>query len=386
MLGLLYFCFFSYSATFAENVPNTQNDETSSLDSRVCALFAGAVPLPCAAASRLIFPPCSPYGRYSAFFCAMVERRKAVLPRCRRSRLPSLRRMYAIGRMTWTTNIAKAAISVSLRFSRSGIVAYAHSGRNCSAKTLDSSAHGMSIAFCQKRDLYLEMRPALSSGADRAKAMLWRDGAFENVNFASVLGMLFQPEDSTLRRDTVFATTFPTSAVTEPLSGEVVNMEREGAFASAKAVSTRRYPLTKTSLADMRQIKDADELRLLRKAIDITLSGHREAITQKSQRRLNMKSKPQWKALSSGWERKMWGMVLSLARGRILVFCIIHLVAVRAEAGEVLLMDCGAEYHGYTADITRTVPVSGKFRPNSVEIYTLVYNARKPLSKNTARA
>ncbi len=44
---------------------------------------------------------------------------------------------------------------------------------------------------------------------------------------------------------------------------------------------------------------------------------------------------------------------------------------------DLVLMDIGAEYHGYTADVTRTVPASGKFSPEQRAIYDLVYRAQE---------
>ena len=43
----------------------------------------------------------------------------------------------------------------------------------------------------------------------------------------------------------------------------------------------------------------------------------------------------------------------------------------------LILMDVGAEYHGYTADVTRTVPAEGKFSDNEKAIYQLVYDAQE---------
>lgn len=45
-------------------------------------------------------------------------------------------------------------------------------------------------------------------------------------------------------------------------------------------------------------------------------------------------------------------------------------------ANGLVLMDCGAEYDHYTVDITRTIPVSGKFTKEQAEIYRLVYAAQ----------
>jgi len=44
----------------------------------------------------------------------------------------------------------------------------------------------------------------------------------------------------------------------------------------------------------------------------------------------------------------------------------------RMEAGEVVVMDVGAEYERYAGDITRTAPVSGRFTPRQLEIYNIV--------------
>ena len=47
----------------------------------------------------------------------------------------------------------------------------------------------------------------------------------------------------------------------------------------------------------------------------------------------------------------------------------------------MLLMDVGAEYHGYTADVTRTIPVDGKFSNEEKAIYQIVYDAQEAAFK-----
>jgi Xaa-Pro aminopeptidase len=46
-------------------------------------------------------------------------------------------------------------------------------------------------------------------------------------------------------------------------------------------------------------------------------------------------------------------------------------------AGDMVVMDIGAEYHGYTADVTRTVPVSGRFSPEQRAVYEVVLRAQE---------
>src|SRR5690606_12317169 len=49
----------------------------------------------------------------------------------------------------------------------------------------------------------------------------------------------------------------------------------------------------------------------------------------------------------------------------------------RIEDGDLLVVDIGAEYRLYTADITRTFPASGRFTPRQRELYQLVLDAQK---------
>jgi Xaa-Pro aminopeptidase len=46
---------------------------------------------------------------------------------------------------------------------------------------------------------------------------------------------------------------------------------------------------------------------------------------------------------------------------------------------QLLLMDVGSEYHGYSADVTRTIPANGKFTEEQKAIYQLVYDAQEAI-------
>lgn len=51
--------------------------------------------------------------------------------------------------------------------------------------------------------------------------------------------------------------------------------------------------------------------------------------------------------------------------------------------GDLMLMDVGAEYDHYTADVTRTYPVNGKFSKEQAEIYQIVYDAQEAVASVT---
>jgi len=63
--------------------------------------------------------------------------------------------------------------------------------------------------------------------------------------------------------------------------------------------------------------------------------------------------------------------------------CILHYVTnddINID-NQLILMDLGAEYRGYTADVTRTIPVNGKFSVEQKEIYDLVYRSQEEAIK-----
>ncbi|MGB7393066.1 MAG: M24 family metallopeptidase, partial [Pricia sp.] len=59
--------------------------------------------------------------------------------------------------------------------------------------------------------------------------------------------------------------------------------------------------------------------------------------------------------------------------------CILHYIENnKPQVGDdLVLMDLGAEYHGYTADVTRTIPANGKFSKEQKQIYDIVYDAQE---------
>jgi Xaa-Pro aminopeptidase len=59
----------------------------------------------------------------------------------------------------------------------------------------------------------------------------------------------------------------------------------------------------------------------------------------------------------------------------MVVFFIISRTAKPGSKNDLVLMDVGAEYHGYTADVTEQFPANGKFTIEQKLIYDLVYEA-----------
>jgi Xaa-Pro aminopeptidase len=132
----------------------------------------------------------------------------------------------------------------------------------------------------------------------------------------------------------------------------------------------------------LRGIKTKEELEMIRKAVNISCAGQAEVM----------------KAMNPGMsEREIQGIhefVFKKYQAEDLGYpsivgaghngCILHYIdnyKPNISSKELILMDLGAEFHGYTADITRTVPVSGKFSTEQKQIYDLVLNAQEAAMK-----
>ena len=126
------------------------------------------------------------------------------------------------------------------------------------------------------------------------------------------------------------------------------------------------------TLASLRVVKDSDEIRRLTRAVEISTDGHVaamkfmkpgvfeyeiESVAEQTFRRLGAERVGYPSIVGSGFN----GTVLHYDDNRR-----------RTEAGDLVVMDMAAEFGYYTADVTRTVPVSGKFSPRQKAIYELV--------------
>jgi Xaa-Pro aminopeptidase len=134
-------------------------------------------------------------------------------------------------------------------------------------------------------------------------------------------------------------------------------------------------------MAPMRVVKSPAEIALIRKAVAATIAGHR-ALAQRLapgiyEYELEGAAQEAFRRHSS--EREGYPMIIGSGPNA----CILHYNANKRQvrAGELVLVDIGAEYSYYTADITRTYPASGKFTPRQRELYIAVLDAMKYAEK-----
>jgi Xaa-Pro aminopeptidase len=133
--------------------------------------------------------------------------------------------------------------------------------------------------------------------------------------------------------------------------------------------------------ASLREIKTPEELDLLRKAVEISCQGHNEAMKaiHPGMSELEIQGLQEYVHKKHGAEEVGYGSIIGSGENG----CTLHYMEnSKTKIGtQMLLMDVGAEYHGYTADVTRTIPADGKFSAEERAIYQLVYDAQEAAFK-----
>jgi Xaa-Pro aminopeptidase len=130
-------------------------------------------------------------------------------------------------------------------------------------------------------------------------------------------------------------------------------------------------------IADLRQVKSATEIVLLEKAIQITLKAHQSAARAIAPNVMEyeVEAALEYEFRRNGAERPAFPSIVG--SGPFSTILHYDKSERRMQAGDTVVIDIGAEYSGYSADVTRTYPVSGKFSARQREIYQIVLDAQK---------
>lgn len=132
-----------------------------------------------------------------------------------------------------------------------------------------------------------------------------------------------------------------------------------------------------TLLPSLRVIKSAEEIAAIQKAIDITGAGFRAACQKVKP---GMKEEDVQDVIEStfkaeGARRLAFPSIVATGHNTTTLHYTRNDAVVKD--GDLFLMDIGAEYDHYAADVSRTIPVSGKFTPEQRKIYDIVLKAQK---------
>ena len=220
------------------------------------------------------------------------------------------------------------------------------------------------VLFVNVSDAMSETWLGYRMGPENAMRLLGVELAVPNSKFSLLLKEL--PTNLAL---------YPASVIPDA-SGTIARMSRNWTdwMTGAKLQPTK--PRLGAFLAKMRVKKSPEEIMLLQKAVDATVLGHREAMKtiEPGMREFELQAVVEYAFTRSGCESVGYNSIVGSGPNS----CILHYEANRRQtkAGDIICMDVAGEYHGYSADVTRSFPVSGKFTAAQREIYDLVLAAQ----------
>jgi Xaa-Pro aminopeptidase len=136
----------------------------------------------------------------------------------------------------------------------------------------------------------------------------------------------------------------------------------------------KRYPLHQyfraaIILKELRAVKTPEEIVVIQHAIDITANAFMRVMKflRPGVFEYEVEAEIQHSFLSQRATGPAYGSILASGENA----CTLHYISNNAECrdGDLILMDFGADYGGYNADLTRTIPVNGKFSKRQKQVY-----------------
>ncbi|MCB0403093.1 MAG: aminopeptidase P family protein [Flavobacteriales bacterium] len=225
------------------------------------------------------------------------------------------------------------------------------------------------ILFLEKRNPYEESWTGKTTGASGAEQQLGLTKALNSDDFLTLELKLEQfkhlligsiPED--IRKSTKKVDLYKLVESFERKTKNLKNMD---------LLSLPEF------MAQLRQVKSEEEIQLIRKAVSMTCDAQIELMKALDTNMTEYQSEAiiEYVFKKNGAEHTGFPSILGSGENS----CVIHYNSNRKplHQHDLLVSDVGAEYHGYTADVTRTLPVNGKFSEEEKIIYEIVLRAQQ---------
>ncbi|MBC7874807.1 MAG: aminopeptidase P family protein, partial [Ferruginibacter sp.] len=235
------------------------------------------------------------------------------------------------------------------------------------------------LLFVQKRNAQAEQWTGKRMGTEGAKErlgfnMVYNGVDFKNfaINFSKFTKVIYDR----------FPVDVPNSYDNADLFDLIQQFKQKSEMPEQMTKQNRfDSKLFKDLTSQLRQIKTPEEMTLIRKAVEISCQGQNEVMKalHPAMSELEIQGLHEYVHKKYGAEEVGYGSIIGAGENG----CILHYMEnAKTKIGtSMILMDVGAEYHGYTADVTRTVPADGKFTGEERIIYQLVYDAQEAAFK-----
>lgn len=226
---------------------------------------------------------------------------------------------------------------------------------------------GEFILFNRVRDKEKEIWDGLRAGQEGAKEKFGADEAYAFNELEKELPNLLK------NKGTVYTVLGINRENDNFILGAIAKVQRQ---VRSGVEAPKALTALQGKLSEMRLFKDNEELEAMRYVADVSVKAHNRAM---------QKCKPG--ITETQLEAEFWYTfqknnckvpAYPMIVGGGANSCILHYIENDdvLKDGDLVLIDAGAEYHNYAADITRTFPVNGKFTDAQKQIYNLVLEAQ----------
>ena len=228
-------------------------------------------------------------------------------------------------------------------------------------------AQGEMVLFCRDKDPLRETWDGYREGPEGAVSNFGADDAFPVADIDDILPNLIEGKDRlyyAIGKDPEF------DRHLMDWVNHVRNQRGNGALPPGEFVDLDHF------INEMRLFKTAGELKIMRKAADISVSAHSRAMkaSKPGLFEYQLQAEIEHEFAVHGSAGAAYTSIVGGGKNG----CILHYIENRdaLKDGDLVLIDAGCEYQNYAADITRTFPVNGKFSDEQAAIYDIVLQAQ----------
>lgn len=251
------------------------------------------------------------------------------------------------------------------------------------------------MLYVQEKNVRAEQWTGVRLGTEGAKNSLGFEMAFNGKDFVSsgidyasfsaVLFKEFKDDYRDSKRDDAdlykLVEAFKSQVGYNLKTESKIDPNLQNEFRNKKSISPRKVIMDTQSIttymASLREVKSKEELVLLTKAVRISAMGQREIMKamHPGMSESEIQGIHEFVYKKYGCEFEGYPSIVGAGNNG----CVLHYIenSKMKVKNDLVLMDLGAEYHGYSADVTRTIPANGKFSTEQKLIYDLVYQAQE---------
>jgi Xaa-Pro aminopeptidase len=232
---------------------------------------------------------------------------------------------------------------------------------------LPGRRHGQFVIFCRERDPGSEMWHGHRAGPEGVCDKYGADDAFPIGDIDDILPGLLEG------RERVYYSMGRSAEFDQQIMGWVNRIRSK---AASGAAPPGEFTDLNHMLHELRLYKSAAELRLMRKAAEITARAHGRAMQACRSGLYEYQLEAELQHEFASWGARFPAYPSIVGGGHNA--CVMHYIenSDKLRDGDMVLIDAGCELEYYAADVTRTFPVSGRFSAEQRALYEVVLKAQ----------